>query len=475
MTPRIFLCAALIGFTFGLEAQGVLLSLNHDAAGLGLATTDLQTEDYTMVGNNGTTTDGYPSGVADLDCFGERFFYILANPYRLVTLDALTGGLQSSVSIDNPLGADVPATNIAYDWTDDKLYGLAHWYNGSTNVQLIAIDPTTGDVEVVGNGPDIGATYGSGNCDIDALGNRYFLFGGGRLKVWDTGSGDMLSNANLPTLFGNANLESWSHPMYHPVEDRIYALHLLQPEDYNFYGPVFQTEVRLARLHPETAEVEWYTEGAISMDGIQSGVCDLDPFNNRVFYHRVDGLKIFSTDGASLGTISNPAASISPYANVQYHDLSTEPTAIVGTEGDATVIEWDGTSSLSLQNDLGDAIDFDGWTGPFGTQVMSPEWNVADYGTVHVHGHRTGDNGRTIDVQHTFSIVPTTFNGVAEVLGKECAHLNRPWTAYNTQGQVVCEGPQASIHSNFHMPSNLPPGIHIIRMEGCPSRTLMVR
>ena len=160
MTRFAVLLTPLLGFALGLNAQGVVLSLNHDNAGLGLATTDLQSQDYTMVGANGTTTDGYASGVADLDCFGERFFYVLANPYKLVTLDAVTGALQGSVSIDNPLDADVPATNIAYDWTDDTLYGLAHWYSGGTNVQLIAIDPTTGDVEVVGNGPSNGSTYG---------------------------------------------------------------------------------------------------------------------------------------------------------------------------------------------------------------------------------------------------------------------------------------------------------------------------
>ena len=441
MTRCAILLLTLLGLTLGLNAQGVVLSLNHDNAGLGLATTDLQSLDYTMVGANGTTTDGYASGVADLDCFDERFFYVLANPYKLVTLDAITGALQSSVSIDNPLDADVPATNIAYDWTDNKLYGLAHWYSGGTNVQLIAIDPATGDVEVVGNGPSNGSTYGSGNCDIDALGNRYFLFGGGRLKAWNTDSGNMITNANLPTLFGNANLESWSHPMYHPVEDRIYCLHLLQPENYDWYGPLYQTEIRLARLHPVTAEVEWYTEGAISMDGIQSGVCDLDPFSNRILYQRVDGLKVFGTDGTSLGTISSPSGSISPWANVQYHDLSTEPTAIVGTEGDATLIEWDGVSFLSLQNNLGDAIEFDGWTGPDGTPAMSSEWTVTDYGTVHIHGHRTGDNGRTIEVQHTFSIVPSTVNGIADLLPHDALQHDLPKTVVNASGQVVTPPP----------------------------------
>lgn len=462
MTRFAVLLSSVLGFALGLNAQGVILSLNHDNAGLGLATTDLQSQEYTMVGANGTTTDGYASGVADLDCFGERFFYVLANPYKLVTLDAITGALQGSVSIDNPLDADVPATNIAYDWTDNTLYGLAHWYSGGTNVQLIAIDPATGDVDVVGNGPSNGSTYGSGNCDIDALGNRYFLFGGGRLKVWDTDSGNMITNANLPTLFGDANFESWSHPMYHPVEDRIYCLHLLQPENYDWYGPLYQTEIRLARLHPETAEVEWYTDAAISMDGIQSGVCDLDPFSNRIFYQRVDGLKVFATDGTSLGTISSPSGSISPWANVQYHDLSSEPTAIVGTEGDATVIEWDGVSFLSLQNNLGDAIDFDGWTGPDGTPAMSSEWTVTDYGTVHIHGHRTGDNGRTIDVQHTFSIVPTAVNGIADLLPEDALQHHLPKTVLNAAGQWVNPPPGADPTLPIS-DWDLPAGLYFVR------------
>ena len=127
MNVNTWIAVALsVAVTSGLQAQGVLMSLNHDSQGLGLAATYLNSEFYTMVGENGTTPDGYASGVADLDCFGERFFYVLANPYRLVTLNAVTGELLGNVSIDNAMDADVPASNIAYDWTDDKLYGFEH-------------------------------------------------------------------------------------------------------------------------------------------------------------------------------------------------------------------------------------------------------------------------------------------------------------------------------------------------------------
>ena len=401
-------------------AQGLLLSLNHDDAGLGLAATYLATEDYIMVGENGTTSDGYPSGVADLDCFSERFFYT-RHPNKLVTLDAVTGEILHNVTVDNPLDADVPFTNIAYDWTDDKLYGIAHWYSNGTNVQLVAVDPATGDVELVADGPDYGASYGSGNCDIDALGNRYFMIGGDKLKVWDTTTGEMITNTYLPTLFGNANDEAWTHPMYHPVEDRIYALHMKYPEEYDWNGGLYQTEIRLARIHPETAEVEWFTEDEISMDGIQSGLCDLDPFNNRIFYHRVNGMKMFTTEGESLGSISNPSGSISPWANVQYHDLSTDPTAIVGTDASVTSVEWDGESALTLPHGLGGAVAFEGWTGTNGETVMDEAWTVTDFGTVHVHGRRTGDNGRVIEVQRSYQIVPEpVVNGIGALTPSDC-------------------------------------------------------
>ena len=49
----------------------------------------------------------------------------------------------------------------------------------------------------------------------------------------------------------------------------------------------------------------------------------LDPFNNRIFYQRVDELLILNTEGQILNSIGYPANTISPWANVQYHDLST--------------------------------------------------------------------------------------------------------------------------------------------------------
>jgi len=481
----LFTVATATWFCTSITAQGIILSLNHDAEGLGLAATDWSALTYTMLGENGTTTDGYASGVADVDCFGERFFYVLANPYRLVTLDAVTGELLSSVMIDNPLDADVPATNIAYDWTDDKLYGICHWYDQFTNVQLISIDPATGAVEPVSDGPDYGSDYGSGNSDIDALGNRYFMFGGGKLKVWDTGTGDMLLNSALPTLFGASNLESYTHPMYHPVEDKLYALHMLYPESYDFNGPLFQTELRLVRIDPATGEVEWYTPEAVSMDGIQSGLCDIDPFNNRIFYHRVGQLVCLNTeDGSGIGAASEPDMSISPWANLQYHDLSTPPTASVGAEAEATVIPWDGASLLTLPHGLGSAVEFEGWTGAGGVSSDAEFWTVEEFGTLHVSATRTGASGETVTVERTFQIVPEEVtNDIADFEDRNaCRFYPNPVRAgaavdsplgvsglarwWNANGSLVLGGTKTAPQQQ---------GLYTVTAPGCPAQRVVVQ
>ena len=38
-----------------------------------------------------------------------------------------------------------------------------------------------------------------------------------------------------------------------------------------------------------------------------------------------------------------------------------------------------------------------------GETSLDPTWS---YGTVHVHGHRQGENGEIVDVRRTFHVVP---------------------------------------------------------------------
>ena len=183
------------------------------------------------------------------------------------------------------------------------------------------------------------------------------------------------------------------------------------------------------------------------------------------------GIAIWSKAG-STKDFYVAGGGISPWANVQYHDLSTDPTAIVGTDATVTSVEWDGASALTLPHELGDAVSFDGWTGTNGETVMSSDWTVTDYGTVHVHGRRTGENGRIVEVQRTFEIIPeTVINGVGTIAATPCAPTaNRSTTVLNAAGQWVAQWPngQATDHG-------LPAGMYFVQTEGCPVRKIQLQ
>ena len=101
-----------------------------------------------MVGANGTTTDGYASGVADLDCFGERFFYVLANPYsfNVGRRDRRSLELRQHRQSFGRRRARVQP-RLRLDRQHALWFGPLGSTAGGTNVQLIAINPSTGAVE----------------------------------------------------------------------------------------------------------------------------------------------------------------------------------------------------------------------------------------------------------------------------------------------------------------------------------------
>ena len=52
---------------------------------------------------------------------------------------------------------------------------------------------------------------------------------------------------------------------------------------------------------------------------------------------------------------------------------------------------------------------------------MDEAWTVTDFGTVHVHGRRTGDNGRVVEVQRSYQIVPEpVVNGIGALTPSDC-------------------------------------------------------
>ena len=217
------------------------------------------------------------------------------------------------------------------------------------------------------------------------------------------------------------------------------------------------------------------SEDAISMDGIQSGVCDLDAFNNRIFYQRVDELLVLNTEGQILNSIAYPANTISPWANVQYHDLSTPPTAVVGEDSDGSSIQWDGTSALTLSHNLGSAVTLDGWSDDEGASATTSQWNVNDYGTVQVQGHRVGESGETVTVQRTFHIVHEEVDGVTTPQRTPCHATESMVTVFNFCGQV--EGTFSGDFDPRRIAEEwgLTPGLYLTQKDGCPTQKWVVQ
>jgi hypothetical protein len=185
-------------------------------------------------------------------------------------------------------------------------------------------------------------------------------------------------------------------------------------------------------------------------------------------------MKVFSTDGTALSTISSPSNSISPWANVQYHDLSTPPTAVVGEDSDGQTVEWDGTSSLTLAHGLGNAVAFDGWSGVSGETSMDLTWTVEGYGTVHVHGHRQGESGETVDVRRTFHVVPAAVDTQGELSAQPCPTTEAPVELFDLGGRCLgtISGTRWATHSPMEL--GLPQGVIFAHQKGCGTRKLVV-
>lgn len=472
---------SVLAFSTAAAQTGTLVALRHTTAGLSMTHTSVAPFNLDMLTSGPISSDGYPSGVADIDCFGERFFYVRGIPQRLVTADAVTGELISQVLVDNPLDADVRLSNIAYDWTDDRLIGTAATTSalGNTNLHLVEVDPATGAVEVLSDAPATGAEHGSGNCDLDAAGNRFYLLGVDRLFTWDALSGALLGWTFVPDLDSTASGQTLTHLAHHPLENALYALHKREPDNYDPNGPWFQSELRLARKSLPDGEWEFVSGEVLSADGIQSGQCDIDPFNNRYYYVQDGKVRVVDTvSGTLLFTLNTSSTGvISEWANVQFHDLSTPAPATTSIAvADTVWLEWDGSSPLNAAHGMGDMLDGVWSEGP-GFAAGDGTFSVSGYGGMDWTGSRVGENGGIVTVVQHYEVIPEMTQHLADVGGPAPLVLSpnpcragdlidlgtgkkeEPWQLRAlTTGQVIATWPRGQFNS---LPINLAPGAYV--------------
>jgi hypothetical protein len=141
-------------------------------------------------------------------------------------------------------------------------------------------------------------------------------------------------------------------------------------------------------------------------------------------------------------------------------------------------VEWDGTSALTLPHGLGDAVAFEGWTGTDGETVMDSDWTVTGFGTVHVHGRRTGENGRTVEVQRTFEIVPEpVVNGVGTLAPGNCTLPSAVRTSQalpHLPTTAIWYAITGAATQNTATAAPVSPGHYIVSRKGCPAARVTV-
>ena len=356
--------------------------LNFVGSEIRFAELDLTDGSVEILSNGPITPDLLQQGVADFNPIDKSYFYIRGNSAAqyLIQVDALTGELIGETLLDNPNGAVAPITNIAFNWLDDKIYGVSHEFNGITEVlNLVVLDPATGIIEQISEEPVSLGPYLSGNSDIDPIHRKYHYITTNTLYSVDLDTGESTSiEVNFPP---NSNPQSLVNIAYNWIDLQLYGLQFLSiPDPDIFDEDYFTSELRLSKIDMETGAVTVISEDPISNDGFSMGDCDIDPTNNRYFYIRQNAIHIVDLttgDPISIIPIENPNNAIAPILNMAFDDLAIvppslimdmEPTLFLAPNEPLEVDVWVGNDVNYLWND--------GVTSPIRTIDQPGAYNV---------------------------------------------------------------------------------------------------
>ncbi|MEL6635316.1 MAG: T9SS type A sorting domain-containing protein [Bacteroidota bacterium] len=309
----------------GLLAQaGQIYGLNFVNSSLQFARLDPTSGAVNILSNGPISPDQFSQGVADFDPITKSYFYIrgIANNAELIQVNAPSGQLIRRVTIDNPNGAVTPMTNLAYNWLEDKIYGVSHEFSGSDRLRLSTVDLATGDLTVISSQPSSVGPYQSGNSDIDPIHRKYYYATPNEIVTVDLDNGEATSvNLDYPD---NSVNQFFVNLTYNWLDQKIYGLHFLAITDPNPFDTLyFTSQLRLATVDAGTGQVDIISELPTSPDGFSTGNCDIDPANNRYFYIRQQQLHVVDlTTGELLDLvpIENNNNAVAPIVNMVYDD-----------------------------------------------------------------------------------------------------------------------------------------------------------
>lgn len=206
-----------------------------------------------------------------------------------------------------------------------------------------------------------------------------------------------------------------THLAYHPIENALYALHRREPDEYNPNGPWFQSEMRLIRKPLPEGAWEFVSGNVISMDGIQSGQCDLDPFNNRYFFVQDGKIRVVDCITCDLlyTIYDNGPDVISQWANLQYHDLSVPvPTGARIEVHDTLFVLWKGSSPLPFPHGMGDMLIGEWNSNAVGAIQPNGSLWIENLGLAEWTGSRFGMNGETLEIRKHDEVIAAENSGI---------------------------------------------------------------
>lgn len=410
------------------QAQSdVVYGLNFVGSSLQFASMDLSDGSVEIISDGPISPDAFSQGVADFDPFSKTYFYIRGSfdQCKIYAVDALTGEVIHENLIDNPFGAVMPITNIAYNWMDETIYGVSHEYsNGQDQLKFVSVDPTTGDLTFITDNPISASSYAYGNSDIDPIHRKYYYEAGGSIYVVDLDTGETQSaTINFPS----SQTQYFVNIAYNWLDHQLYGLQFLSIPDPNpFDNDYYTSELRLATIDVETGDMAVLSNSPTSNDGFSMGDCDIDPVNNRYFYIRTNQMHIVDLttgDIINIIDIENNNNAVAPIINMAYDDLAEEPPLPLPMNmGD------------DISINLGESIELKSWVGDNASYLWndgSTEANrvVSEAGTYSVEINR-GVLDITASVTISTEEMTTELEDFNEIEVEIYPNPNKGWLKY---------------------------------------------
>lgn len=443
-----------------------------------------------VISNGAISPDQFASGVADFDPVTKSYFYIrgISSNSTIYQVDAQLGTVVHQSVISNPNNVIGPITNIAFNWLEDKLYGVSHSWNGVSDVlEFATVDPSTGAMQVLSPGPISLGSYISGNSDIDPIHRKYYYGTPDTIYTVDLNTGNAVST---PLLFpGSIYTEQFINLTYNWLDQQIYGLYFLSIPDPNpFDNDIFTSELYLAKVNPQTGVITVISQQPTSNDGFSSGDCDIDPTNYRYMYIRQGSMyqvDLQTGDVLSVTLIENTNNAVAPIINMAYDELidpvpnltMTMEDIVLGSGETKEVNVWVGDDVTYLWNDGStDPIRTITQPGTYSVEISRAGFTVNGSAIVEMS---TSVDGLLQEEKSEFSLYPTPSTGLLNFeLMTSTPIKELDFEITDASGRLVWSKQLATNSGQLDV-SLLSNGVYFVRLKGFttiePQRIVIAR